>query len=157
MRFVARPDRSQPRMPKEVRYLLFSTDEVLAALLTEAAEATPGAGLGAVSFSVQMATGLDGGVVLRIARRLPGGTRRPAPKMASAEVLGLLLRLCKRSRIPLPLRGEKRVELLGTCLALSVILNATPGDPRPVRGAMRHGDPDLAALERRVEGMYGRV
>ena len=76
-------------MPKEVRYLLFSTEEVLAALLTEGAEATPG-------------EGLDGGVVLRIARRL-------------------------------------------TCLALSITLNATPGDP------------DLAALERRVEDIYSRV
>jgi len=144
-------------MPKEIRYLLFSAEEVLAALLHEAAEATPGVGLGAVSFSVQMATGLDGGVVLRIARRLPGGTRRPAPEMASAEVLALLLRLCKRSRIPLPLRGVKRVELLGTCLALAVTLNAAPGDPRPVRGAMRHGDPDLATLERQMEETYGRV
>jgi len=89
-------------LPKEVRYLLFSTEEMLAALLTEGAETTPGEGLGALSFSVPMMTGLDGGVVLRIARRL-------------------------------------------TCLALSITLNATPGDP------------DLAALERRVEDIYSRV
>jgi len=90
---------------------------VLAALLTEGAEATPGAGLGALSVSVPMATGLNGGVVLRIAPHLPGPVRHTE----------------RHARRP------------------------APGDPRPVHGAIRHGDPDLAALERRAEDIFSRV
>jgi len=142
-------------MPKEVRYLLFTPEEVLNALMQEAAEATPGAQLGGVNFSVQMASTVAGGVALRVARRLRDGIMRPARELVDGEVLALLLRLCKRTRVPLPLRGAKRVELIGRCLALAVTLNAEQGEPRPVRGVMRHPDRDLAAVEERVLELYG--
>lgn len=142
-------------MPKEVRYLLFSTEEGLAALTQEVAEVTQGAGLAGVSFSLQMAQISHGSVTLRVTRRMRDGTQRPASALEGDEVLALLLRLCKRSRVPLPLRGAKRVELIGRCLALAVTLNAEQGEPRPVRGAMRHPDPDLAAVEERMQALHG--
>jgi hypothetical protein len=140
-------------MPKEIRYLLFSTEEVLAALVEEATAAAPGMARDDVSFSIQMGATAQGGVALRVARRQRDGKLRPARAMQDEEVLALLLRLCRRTRVPLPLRGVKRVELVGRCLALSVTLNADRGEPRPVRGVIRHPDPDLFALEMRVREM----
>jgi len=140
-------------MPKEIRYLLFSTEEVLAALVEEAAVAAPGMARDDVSFSLQMGATAQGGVALRVARRLRDGKLRPARALQDEEVLALLLRPCRRTRVPLPMRGVKRVELVGRCLALSVTLNAERGEPRPVRGVMRHPDPDLFALETRVREM----
>jgi hypothetical protein len=140
-------------MPKEIRYLLFSTEEVLAALVEEATAAAPGMARDDVSFSLQMGATAQGGVALRVARRQRDGKLRPARALQDEEVLALLLRLCRRTRVPLPLRGVKRVELVGRCLALSVTLNAERGEPRPQRGVMRHPDPDLFALEMRVREM----
>jgi hypothetical protein len=142
-------------MPKEIRTLLFSTEEVLEALLDEAKRAAPGVDLDGASFGLQLATGPDGGVALRVMRRQRRGESRPARELDGAELLALLLRLCKRTRIPLPLRGEKRVELFGRCIGLTVTMGATPTEPRVVRGVLRYTDPDIALVEAKMEDAVG--
>jgi hypothetical protein len=134
-------------MPKEIRTLLFSTEEVLEALLDEAKRAAPGVDLDGASFGLQLATGPDGGVALRVMRRQRRGESRPARELDGAELLALLLRLCKRTRIPLPLRGR--------CIGLTVTMGATPTEPRVARGVLRYTDPDIALVEAKMEDAVG--
>jgi hypothetical protein len=138
-------------MPKELRCLLFTAEELLEALAEEAQRAMPEVELSGSSAAVQMATAADGRVGVRLVRRQRQGRSRPSAMLEGAELLGLLLRLCKRRRIPLPMRGEKRLELVGPCLALIVTLQASQGVPRLQDGVLRYADPDLLAAEARLK------
>ena len=107
-------------MPKEVRYLLFSHDEILRALLEDAERATPGRR--AMPDNYRLTIDVKGGVVVaRVMLREQGGGAMPQDVTGSG-LMAVVLRICQRNRIPMPLRGRKRLEAAEGGLALTVAL-----------------------------------
>ena len=109
-------------MPKEVRYLLFSHDEVLRALLEDADRATPGRRARPADFHLRLSAASGAVVATVTARR-----QDPAAQdVTGTGLLAVLLRLCKRHRIPMPLKGLKRLEVAEGGLALTITLDTGP-------------------------------
>ncbi len=116
-------------MPKEVRYLLFSHDEVLRALLEDADRTTPGPRAMPAEFRLTLDGGAGGAVVAHVARR--GGGTGGMQEVTGTGLMAVVLRICQRDRIPMPLRGRKRLEVAEGGLALTVTLdNAVATEPK---------------------------
>ena len=109
-------------MPKEVRYLLFSHDEVLRALLEDADRTAPGPPSRPADFRLTLDAAGGGAVVAHVARRGagPAGTQ----EVTGTGLMAVVLRICQRDRIPMPLRGRKRLEVAEGGLALTVTLDS---------------------------------
>jgi hypothetical protein len=108
-------------MPKEVRYLLFSHEEVLRALLEDADRETPGRTAAPAEFRLTLHAA-GGGVVATVARRA-GGTQG-LQEVTGTGLMAVILRMCARHRIPMPRRGLKRLEVAEGGLALTVTLDS---------------------------------
>jgi len=107
-------------MPKEVRYLLFSHEEVLRALLEDADRETPGRPAMPADFRLSLQAA-GGGVVATVARRVGGG--QGVQEVTGTGLMAVMLRMCARHRIPMPRRGLKRLEVAEGGLALTVTLD----------------------------------
>ncbi len=133
-------------MPKEVRYILFSPEEVLDALVAGMILAEPGWQATAGRVRLDMATAPSGEVMARLVPQKP----RPGPRahwsFTAGDILAILLQTCRRNRIPLPLRGHKHLELMGTCLCLTILLGDAQTMPDVRLHEIRYTDPALAPL-----------
>ena len=107
-------------MPKEVRYLLFSHDEILRALLEDAERAMPGRRASPDDYRLTIDAN-GGAVVARVMLRAQGGSAM-RQDVAGSGLMAVVLRICQRERIPMPLRGRKRLEAAEGGLALTVAL-----------------------------------
>ena len=129
-------------MVQEVRSILFTDEECLAAV--------------ADWLSVRV-RGLRTDQVVRVALGTPAGTARATVRlggvetvhvMDQAEMMSTILLYCRRSRIPLSSRSQKRLTLVGDKLALTMSINLPARPPRIVDGAIVHtpDGPDLAVM-----------
>ncbi|NKE44305.1 hypothetical protein HB662_05915 [Roseomonas frigidaquae] len=133
-------------MPKEVRYILFSPEEVLDALVAGMMLAQPGWRNTAGPVRLDMATAPSGEVIARLVPQKP----RPGPRahwsFTAGDILAILLQTCRRNRIPLPLRGHKQLELMGTCLCLTIMMGDAETVPEVRLQQIRYVDPALGPL-----------
>jgi hypothetical protein len=133
-------------MPKEVRYVLFSPEEVQHALVEGLALADPGWPDAAGPVRLDLATAASGEVIARLVPRRPQPGRRGNWSFNAGDILTMLLQSCRRNRIPLPLRGHKRLELMGTCLCLTISMGNAQVEPEVMLQEIRYMDPALLPL-----------
>lgn len=131
-------------MPKEVRHILFTPEELLRAIMEQAMQGRPAPAQTADSFHLELAADPRGDVAARIIRRRAAGRSTMSWEVSRQELHQVLLALCHSARIPLPVRGDKRLGLAGANLCLTVVTGADPGPPMVGDGAIRYADPELA-------------
>jgi hypothetical protein len=131
-------------MPKEVRHILFTPEELLRAIMEQAMQGRPATAQTADSFHLELAADPRGDVAARIIRRRGGGRSIMEWDVTRQDLHQVLLALCRGARIPLPVRGDKRLGLAGANLCLTVVTGAHPGPPMLGKGAIRYADPELA-------------
>ncbi|NGM24118.1 hypothetical protein G3576_29195 [Roseomonas stagni] len=131
-------------MPKEVRHILFTPEELLRAIMEQAMQGRPTPSQTADSFHLELAADPRGDVVARIIRRRAASRSTLSWEVSRQDLHQVLLVLCHGARIPLPVRGDKRLGLSGPNLCLTVVTGADPGPPRMDEGAIRYADPELA-------------
>lgn len=136
-------------MPKEVRHILFTPDEILNAIVEEAARGRPDGQAGADRFRLDLAVGVAGEPMARVVRPPRPGRTELSWEVPSQDLHMLLLRLCRRSRVPLPLRAQRRIEVLGAGLCLTLTMGGQIGPPTVTPGAISYMDPELAPLMQR--------
>ncbi|NKC32277.1 hypothetical protein [Falsiroseomonas selenitidurans] len=141
-----RPGGRLTAVPKEVRYIVFSAEEVQVALAEGLAAADPGWARANPRVRLDMATAPSGEVVARLVPPAPRPGRRRDWTFQATDILPLLLQACRRHRIPLPLRGQKRLEMLGSGLCLTVTLGDMPVEPEMLPQLVRYQDPALTPL-----------
>ena len=139
-------------MPKEVRHILFAPEEVFGALLDGLAAADPAWPYGPEQFRSDLATDATGAVQARLVMRFPRAGERATWAFNTDDLLAMLLNACRRARIPLPRRGQKRLDLVGAGLCLTITLGGVAGEPDVSRSAVRYPDPALAPLLARRRG-----
>jgi len=144
------PPRLNPAMPKEVRYILFSPAEVLDALVAGMVLAQPGWQAAAGRVRLDMATAPSGEVMARLVPQKPRSGPRAHWSFTAGDLLTILLQACRRSRIPLPLRGHKQLELMGTSLCLIIMMGDPQTMPEVRMDEIRYLDPALAPLRARA-------
>lgn len=135
-------------MPKEVRHILFSPSELLRAIMEQvsreqATRGRPATAQTADSFNLELAADPRGDVVARIIRQRAGGRSTMSWEVSRQDLHQVLLTLCQGSRIPLPVRGDKRLGLAGPNLCLTVVTGADPGPPMVTSGTVSYADPAL--------------
>lgn len=137
--------RREPRhaMPKEVRHILFTPEELLRAIMEQAMKGRPTPAQTTDSFHLELAADPRGDVVARIVRRRAGGRSTMSWEVSRQELHQVLLTLCRGARIPLPVRGDKRLGLSGANLCLTVVTGAHSGPPMVGDGSVRYADPEL--------------
>jgi hypothetical protein len=133
-------------MPKEVRYVLFSPEEVQDALVEGLSLADAGWKEAAGPVRLDLAVAPSGEVIARLVPRRPRIGRRAEWSFNAGDILTLLLQSCRRNRIPLPLRGHKRLELMGTCLCLTITMGNAQVEPEVLLQEIRYMDPSLLPL-----------
>ena len=132
------------RLVQEVRSILFTAEECLAAV----ADAL-----------VVRVRGLRTEEVVRVSLGRPAGTARATLRrggvetvhmLEASEMMSAILLFCRRARIPLSSRSQKRLNLVGERLALTTSINLPSMPPRIVDGAIVHtpAGPDLTMLHR---------
>lgn len=131
-------------MPKEIRYILFQNNEAEAAVLMHVAppeaQRAPKAGPdAAVRFSE---TEDDGPFAIVTGLVDPQGAT-VSRRLNEIELRGAMLAWCGMHGVPLPRRGMKSVELLGSRLAMTITLNAATKDVQADKGRVRYADPAL--------------
>lgn len=133
-------------MPKEVRYVLFSPEEVQGALVEGLVLADPGWEASTGPVRLDLAIAPSGDVIARLVAQKPRLGRRRDWSFNTGDVLAMLLQFCRRNRIPLPQRGHKRLELMGTCLCLTITLSNAQVEPEALLQEVRYMDPTLLPL-----------
>ncbi|WP_439596406.1 hypothetical protein [Falsiroseomonas sp.] len=133
-------------MPKEVRYILFSPEEVMEMLAEAMILADPGWQAAAGMVRLDMATAPSGEVIARLVPQKPRRGQRAAWSFTAGDILAIMLQTCRRNRLPLPLRGHKRLELMGTSLCLTISMGEVQGGPEVMLQEVRYLDPGLAPL-----------
>jgi len=133
-------------MPKEVRHILFTADEILNAIVEEAARGRADGQAGADRFRLDLAVGPGGEAMARVVRPARPGRVALSWEVQSQDLHMLLLRLCRRARVPLPLRAQRRIEVLGQGLCLTLTMGGQIGPPTVLPGAISYVDPELAPL-----------
>lgn len=133
-------------MPKEVRHILFTPDEILNAIVEEASRGRPDGQAGADRFRLDLAVGLGGDPMARVVRPARPGRAELSWEVQAQDLHMLLLRLCRRGRVPLPLRAHRRISVVGKGLCLTLALGGTVGPPTIMRGGISYMDPELAPL-----------
>jgi hypothetical protein len=144
--------RLNPAMPKEIRYILFSPAEVLDALVASMVLAQPGWQAATGRVRLDMATAPSGEVLARLVPQKPRSGPRAHWSFTAGDLLAILLRTCRRNRIPLPLRGHKQLELLGASLCLVSMIGDPETMPDVRMHEIRYLDPALATLRARGAG-----
>ncbi|MGX9966781.1 hypothetical protein ACVFYP_25885 [Roseomonas sp. F4] len=133
-------------MPKEVRHILFTPEEVLEALCDSMTLADPAWTAGIVRLRLDMATASSGEVVGRLMPHPPRRGTQLGWTFPAPDLLATLLQTCRRRRIPLPRRGLKRLELVGTSLCLTITIGDVATEPEVSPKEIRYLDPALAPL-----------
>lgn len=129
-------------MVQEVRSILFTAEECLEAV----ADAL-----------VVRVRGLRTEQVVRVSLGTPAGTARATLRLGGvetvhvlepSEMMSAILLFCRRARIPLSSRSQKRLNLVGGKLALTTSINLPSMPPRIIDGTILHtpAGPDLAML-----------
>lgn len=136
-------------MPKEVRYILFSPAEVLDALVAGMVLAQPGWQAATGQVRLDMATSPSGEVIARLVPQKPRSGPRAHWSFTAGDLLAILLQTCRRNRVPLPLRGHKQLELMGTSLCLIIMMGDPQAMPDVRLHEIRYLDPELAPLRAR--------
>ena len=131
-------------MPQEVRHILFPPEALRRAIMEQAMQGRPPPAQPPDSFTLELAAAPRGDVVARIVRRRAGGRSTMSWDVSRQELHLVLLTLCRGARIPLPVRGDKRLGLAGANLCLTVVTGAHPGPPMVGDGSIRYADPELA-------------
>ncbi|MCB4821001.1 hypothetical protein [Roseicella aerolata] len=109
-------------MPEEVRYILFSPEEVLHAVVAHGDPAWHLRGAESGLPSLELFATAVGDVAARILRpHRASAVEQQEP--GQTDLLAALLSGCRAMRILLPRRGHKALELMGDHLALTVMLN----------------------------------
>jgi hypothetical protein len=133
-------------MPKEVRHILFTPDEILGAIVEEASRGRPDGQLGADRFRLDLAVGPTGDPMARIVRPARYGSAALSWEVQPQDLHMLLLRLCRRARVPLPVRAQRRIEVVGKGLCLTLAVGGVVGPPTVMPGGISYMDPELAPL-----------
>ncbi|MBU8539330.1 hypothetical protein [Falsiroseomonas tokyonensis] len=133
-------------MPKEVRYILFSPEEVLDMLVEAMTLADSGWPAATGPVRLDMATAPSGEVIARLVPQKQRRGQRAAWSFTAGDMLAVILQACRRNRLPLPLRGHKRLELMGASLCLTISMGETIGGPEVMLHEVRYIDPGLAPL-----------
>ncbi len=108
-------------MPSEHRQIVFSAQEIIAALviLRDETAILPRGRISALKFLE------DGEAIVGLVSIVAKAGRRASEQKVPAEVLGAaLIRLCTAERIPLARKAKKRLVRSGEGLALHLDLNA---------------------------------
>ncbi len=66
--------------------------------------------------------------------------------MDAAELMSAVLLFCRKARIPLSTRSEKRLSLISDCLALTTSINLRPGPSTSRSKDTATAGPDLALM-----------
>ena len=106
-------------MPAEVRYILFSADELTSAL-ERYGSSFPGFPSGPI-VDVETIGEEDPCLRVMVRERASQFTQVNIP---SEELLAFMIRLCRDARVPLPARVPKRLCVLNSRLALAIKLDA---------------------------------
>jgi hypothetical protein len=149
-------------MPKEIRYLLFSAQEVQTAVTEFYRKRRGGADGGGSAAAVPPARRtieVEPALAIELRRRAdgepfalvragkPGGIGRGAAaasaELAAPDLVGALLLYCKDRRIPIPAGGYKSLEIVGDELGLLTTLRVPQGARPRLFAAVR---PDAAGL-----------
>ncbi len=139
-------------MPKEVRYILFSPEEVHAALLGHVGER----GWGAMEAPSQRGLHSEllpaacGGVAARLIRSGQPAPGAEAYKLGASDLLAAILAFCRAIHVPLPVNGQKALELMNGRLAMTVTLNSEPVFVEAETGLLRYTDSHTEALRQRA-------
>lgn len=108
-------------MPTETRQLVFSDEELIAALTSHNRMATDKLFVGRI-ISCRLQSGEQPTVRLTIRHET---TNNDYDMMFGAEVIGTaLIRYCLEINIPLPRRAQKRYGVVGGCAAISMRFEA---------------------------------
>ena len=138
-------------MPKEVRYILFSTEETIDALFDHLGQTTWQSPATAAQDPVrlELASAEDGSISGRLIRR----TRRPAAEevteVAHNDLLAAALSYCKAVRVPMPVYGQKSLELVRGQLALMVMMQVEPKRVEARAGVVRYRDAEADEVRQR--------
>jgi len=106
-------------VPAEIRYILFSADELTSAI-ERYAPTFPGFPVGPV-VDVETVGEEDPSVTVVIREKSSQFTQ---VKISSDELLSFMIRVCRDARVPLPARVPKRLCVLKNRLALAIRLDA---------------------------------
>jgi hypothetical protein len=134
-------------MPKEVRYMLFSQEEVLTALLEYP--------LGSVATRPRTAhesrprlklfNGANGSVAAHLIYEDNAGTSL-CLELGTSELLGALLTYCASMRLMLPRLSHKSLELMSDRLVMASTLNTASARDEAAQGRIRYLDPERESL-----------
>jgi len=129
-----------PPMPKEIRYLLFSAQEVQTAVIEfyrkrrgGAAAAVPARRTAAAmepGLAIELCQRADGEPFALLRVGPPGGGGRDAAaaiELAAPDLVSALILYCKDKRIPIPAGGYKSLEIVGDELGLLATLRVPQG------------------------------
>lgn len=114
-------------MPAEIRYIVFSHDEVASAIERYARGTFPGFPAGEV---LQVETLGDDVPSGRITIR-EGARQFSQIDIGAHDLLSFMIRACRDSRVPLPSRAPKKLCFLHSSLALAIMLDARKFRPAP--------------------------
>ena len=146
-------------MPKEIRYLLFSAQEVQTAVI-EAYRKRRGGAAAAVP-ARRTAAAMEPGLAIELCQRADGepfallrlgppggggGGRDASPaaiELAAPDLVSALILYCKDKRIPIPAGGYKSLEIVGDELGLLTTLRVPQGARPRLLAAIR---PNAAGL-----------
>lgn len=139
-------------MPKEVRYILFSPDEVHAALLCHVGErawgvAEPPSTRGLYA---ELHATPSGGVAARLLRPRHQATAEETHRLGESDLLAAVLAFCRAAHVPLPMAGQKALELMNGRLAMTVTLNSEAACIEAGTGVLRYTDRQTEALRQRA-------
>jgi hypothetical protein len=132
------------RMPKEIHYILFSKEELHVALVQfqrARAEKLPTGGIP----TLELSTGPEGPVAKMTIAGIGENASTQSFEFGQDQLLGAITLFCKAQRIPLAVRAEKRIEVVGDRLALLATLNAERGAPEKQDGTIRYTDQEIEA------------
>ncbi|HEY0523396.1 MAG TPA: hypothetical protein VGD08_08400 [Stellaceae bacterium] len=135
-------------MPKEIRYLLFSAQEVQTAVIEFYRKRRGGAA--AAVPARRSAAAMEPGLAIELCQRAdgepfallrvgpPGGRDAAAAiELAAPDLVSALILYCKDKRIPIPAGGYKSLEIVGDELGLLTTLRVPQGARPRLLAAVR--------------------
>lgn len=129
-------------MVQEVRSILFTAEECRTAIAQLMAFKGSAGRISDVTRVELLGPRVSAAITLR------SGIRVEQHTMDAAELMSAVLLFCRRSRIPLSTRSDKRLSLISNCLALTTSINLRPATSTGGVGIGEHAPagPDLALM-----------